>query len=429
MIRTDRIALVLAAAIAASGCAHFRDTSADSAWYKGNTHTHTLWSDGDAAPEWVVAEYKDRGYDFLCLSDHNLLLEGETWFPIESEGYLNPERVAQLQQRFGNDWVELRGRPQPTAMRLKTLDELKLRFEDPDKFILVPAEEISANFRDTHVNAVNLMEPVNNLPPETSQVDAINTVFEAVEEQSRRYDVPMLAHVNHPNWSGAIAAEVLVEVGGERFFEIYNGHGGVRNWGDPAEAIPSMERKWDIILAMRFRQGDTSKPLYGVATDDTHAYFEERIGLANAFRGWIMVRAKALTPEALIRALKRGDFYSSSGVTLNDVRTTKRRYEVHIDAEPGVTYRTEFIGTPVDFDPQSSPAVDADGQVRENRTRQYSAEIGQLLAATTANPAVYEFQGNELYVRARVVSSKLQHNPHARGDLETAWTQPVQVAN
>ena len=33
--------------------------------------------------------------------------------------------------------------------------------------------------------------------------------------------------------------------------------------------------------------------------------------------------------------------------------------------------------------------------------------------------------GDELYVRARVISSRLHPNPFAEGDLETAWVQLV----
>ena len=29
-------------------------------WWRGNTHTHTLWSDGDAAPEFAADAYKTR---------------------------------------------------------------------------------------------------------------------------------------------------------------------------------------------------------------------------------------------------------------------------------------------------------------------------------------------------------------------------------
>ena len=44
-------------------------------WYKGNTHTHTTESDGDTPPEEVALWYRDHGYNFLVLSDHNVLTD------------------------------------------------------------------------------------------------------------------------------------------------------------------------------------------------------------------------------------------------------------------------------------------------------------------------------------------------------------------
>src|SRR5512132_2460078 len=41
-------------------------------WFKGNTHTHTLESDGDSTPDEVTRWYKEHGYNFLVLSDHNV---------------------------------------------------------------------------------------------------------------------------------------------------------------------------------------------------------------------------------------------------------------------------------------------------------------------------------------------------------------------
>src|SRR5215510_12308656 len=48
-------------------------SSATLRWYKGNTHTHTLNSDGDSTPDDVVRWYREHGYRFLVLSDHNFL--------------------------------------------------------------------------------------------------------------------------------------------------------------------------------------------------------------------------------------------------------------------------------------------------------------------------------------------------------------------
>src|SRR4051794_24446295 len=38
-------------------------------WYKGNLHTHSLWSDGNDYPEMIVDFYARRDYNFLALSD------------------------------------------------------------------------------------------------------------------------------------------------------------------------------------------------------------------------------------------------------------------------------------------------------------------------------------------------------------------------
>ena len=50
---------------------------------------------------------------------------------------------------------------------------------------------------------------------------------------------------------------------------------------------------------------------------------------------------------------------------------------------------------------------------------------GVMLTEVKGTSASYKLRKENLYVRARIVSSKLQENPFAEGDLETAWTQPV----
>ena len=47
-----------------------------------------------------------------------------------------------------------------------------------------------------------------------------------------------------------------------------------------------------------------------------------------------------------------------------------------------------------------------------------------LATVEGANPR-YTFKGDEIYVRARVVSSKPKTNPYSPSETETAWLQPV----
>ncbi|MBQ8610115.1 MAG: hypothetical protein IJ412_00265 [Oscillospiraceae bacterium] len=40
-------------------------------WLKGNLHTHTTESDGKLTPRECIALYREKGYDFLCITDHH----------------------------------------------------------------------------------------------------------------------------------------------------------------------------------------------------------------------------------------------------------------------------------------------------------------------------------------------------------------------
>ena len=102
---------------------------------------------------------------------------------------------------------------------------------------------------------------------------------------------------------------------GESFFEVYNGHPSVHNEGDATHA--SLERCWDVVLTWRLTLLDLPV-MYGIATDDAHAYHEQRVGLSNAGRGMGDGSIRELTPEHLIRAMEAGDFYASSGVNEKD---------------------------------------------------------------------------------------------------------------
>jgi hypothetical protein len=49
--------------------------SAQTRWFRGNTHTHTLNSDGDSPPDSVARWYRDHGYSFLFITDHEKLTD------------------------------------------------------------------------------------------------------------------------------------------------------------------------------------------------------------------------------------------------------------------------------------------------------------------------------------------------------------------
>ncbi len=44
-------------------------------WLKGNLHLHTTASDGELEPQQAVDGYRERGYDFLAITDHDTVVD------------------------------------------------------------------------------------------------------------------------------------------------------------------------------------------------------------------------------------------------------------------------------------------------------------------------------------------------------------------
>ena len=105
-------------------------------------------------------------------------------------------------------------------------------------------------------------------------------------------------------------------------------------------------------------------------------------------------------------------------------RSTPKSLEVTVRPDVEATYRIDFIGTLKGFDPNSEAIRDKDGKKRPI-TRRYSPAIGVVLKSAEATTATYEFTRQELYVRARITSSRQHPNPSEPGEFERAWTQPV----
>ena len=395
-------------------------------WYRGNLHTHSLWSDGDDYLEMIALWYRDHDYDFLSFTDHNVLqASNDRWDDIARKK-TTPKALEKLRAAFPGDWVESRevkdGDKVRTEVRLKTFQEVSDKLAIPGKFLLIQGEEITDRFGrlPIHMNATNLKSLIPPLHGE-SVTETMQNNVNAVVAQRERTGQPMFIHLNHPNFGYGVTAEDLAPVRGERFFEVYNGHPGVKNSGDAEHA--STERLWDIVLTKRLAELDLPV-MYGIGTDDGHSYHNIPSRASEPGRGWVMVLADELTPDALIEAMERGDFYASSGVTLDSVTSSSDRIDVEATEIDGVDYKIEFIGTLAGYDAKSSPVLDKNGK-EIRATQRYSDDIGKVLKTVEGRQASYELQGNEIYVRARVTSTRKHPNPSEIDDFEQAWIQPV----
>ncbi len=377
-------------------------------WFKGNLHTHSLWSDGDDFPEVIAAWYEESGYNFLALSDHNILSRGIRWMPLDKIVARSDDGILdRYRGKFGSGWVETRDNKGKQEVRLKPLDEFRCLVETAGKFIMIQGEEISGSAagKPVHMNVTNVQETIQPINGDTVRESMTNNLRQVIEQQEKT-GREMMIHLNHPNFHYAVTAEDLGHVVEEQFYEVYNGHPGVNQLGD--EHHLGIEPMWDVANAIRLHLL-AAPPILGIGTDDSHEYHGKPGSRPG--RGWVMVRSRYLTPEHLIKAMKRGDFYASSGVVLREVNFDADSKTLNIEVEPaeGATYTIEFVATLDD-----APSSDA-----------LPKTIGKVVATGSGTSASYKLQGNELYVRARITSSLAPVDPVWDEQKRQAWTQPV----
>jgi hypothetical protein len=382
-----------------TACTTTKELAPTKQWFKGNLHTHSYWSDGDDYPEMIMDWYKSHDYDFVVLSDHNTLAEGEKWKLIPK----SPSHEMGFQkyvEKYGDQVTYREDSAGRIEVKLKTLTEYASMFEEKGEFLIIQSQELTENFekKPLHMNVTNIQK---SIPAEggNSVPEILQNGLDRVKAQRDSTGVPMFLHINHPNFIWAITPEDIMALDGERFFEVYNGHPQVNNYGDSLR--PSMEVLWDKVQVAYLADG---KPLlYGLAVDDAHNYHVFDQNSSNPGRGWVMVLVEDLNPRSLIEAMEKGDFYSSTGVTLNTIDFDGKTLNVAVEKETGVTYEIQFFGTK-----KSSPE-----------------SSGILLSQVSAASGSYTLAADDLYVRAKIISSKPKENPYQTGDTEVAWTQPV----
>ena len=265
---------------------HARQAQSSPKWYRGNTHTHTLNSDGDSSPDDVVRWYRENGYQFLVLTDHNYLT---------------------------------------------SVDGLNALHGADDKFLVVRGEEVTDRFetKPIHINGLGVTRVV--------QPQGGASVLEMVQ---RNVDAIRAADgvpsINHPNFGWAITADELARVKNTRFFEVYNGHPQTNNAG--GGGVPGLEAAWDTLLSRGVL-------MYGIAVDDAHHFKRPWDPTASKpGLGWIYVRVARLEAQELLRAMDRGDFYASTGVELSDYQATPQSMTVTVRQRTWAKYRIQFIG-------------------------------------------------------------------------------------
>lgn len=262
--------------------------------YKGQLHCHSTGSDGVDTPTDLVNAYKTAGYNFITITDHDVVtsdpgVSGITWLCDSTEETSNRDIVAY---------------------------------------------DIASQTDDYTVQEVIDYHLANN----------------------------SMTSIAHPYLSGVYLVEEneLAEYRDYNFIEVYN-----------SLSIETGESQWDYALS-------SGKKVFGTAVDDCHD-----IAGASFNKGWVVVFADSNTADNIKIALRKGNFYASTGNDI-DISVSGKT----ITATSSVSSNFTFVG---------------------RNGRVLKTENGVTSSSYTIN-------GNELYVRAKSVKVS---------DSTIAWSQPI----
>lgn len=129
-------------------------------WYCGDTHTHTVYSDGNDTPAQMAEAARGEGLDWFVLTDHGV---------------------------------------GPAITHVLMAHQEALPFSEPKKFVVIPGEEFTTlNYHANIINGTVLEMPTAPLQR------VIDVVL-----QSDSPERPITIKLNHPHWSGTAKASDL----------------------------------------------------------------------------------------------------------------------------------------------------------------------------------------------------------------------------
>ena len=224
---------------------------------KGALHVHTTRSDGKGTPEEVIRLHHANRYDFMALTDHNIINHINHCPDVPMTMLSGVERDFSLPGRRAD---------RPHCVHIVGLGVP----HDP----AAPAQDERlphAGRGDSCADAQGMIDQLHSWH--------MKTIYA------------------HPEWSGTTY----------RDFGVLKGNFAMEIWNTGCAMENDMDANapyWDEAL------DDDREPIWGVATDDGHP-------MEQHCKGWVMVNA-ANDAASILDALEQGAFYASCGPEIHD---------------------------------------------------------------------------------------------------------------
>lgn len=250
--------------------------------FKANLHSHTTYSDGVLTPEEAKKIYKEKGYQIVAFTDHNVMydhcdLNDENFLAMigsEIDVY-KPDGYPKKECFHINFYPRKSGQTAIPCYNPKHIRHGKL------------VEELRRT--QAHIGGEDFERTYENMP------DVINAYAAA----------GYITQINHPVWSLQTAKDYL-NLQNVTMLEIYN-HGNFVSGYDEFDT-----QLWDELLRAGVKWVATS-------SDDNHNEAPLDSPWSDSFGGFTVIQADELTQESVVKALEEGKCYASTGPTFESI--------------------------------------------------------------------------------------------------------------
>ncbi len=339
--------------------------NAQQKWFKGNTHMHTTFSDGDSPIAEVVDWYHEHDYNFISITDHN-----KTTIPLD---HLSGED-------YRKDFLMIIGNEITSSVHFTALG-VKNNFS---------VKTILKDYENGDLKGYKLPQP------DTTKIGHSQILINGM------LDKGALVFINHPNFSTGISAEEMLKLKGATAIELSNAHPTVYNWGNDRH-IP-VEEKWDYLLSY-------GQKIFAVGSDDEHHLQKWGPDAANPGRSWIMVEADKLNQDNILKSISEGKFYASTGVELSKYKVSDNGIQVEINKKKTLKTLKQNLGV---------------AHKTTKATEGFTIEIlgfgGEVVLVSNSAKLKHSYGSINKYLRVRASYCKKQGDEYL---TYYAWCQPV----
>ena len=309
-------------------------------YFKAALHTHSTISDGNVEPQKVKEIYREKGYQILSLTDHEMCfahpeLNDEHFLTLNGYEMMIYEDVARMNARTyhinfiakspENRWQHYHPHLRPYMAG----HEEELVFDAPEERVY--------------------------------SVEEVNRLIQKANEKG------FFAVYNHPVWSLQNGRDYL-DLKGLWGVEVFN-YGAYYNGCEE-----DMSQCYQELL----REGNFLCP---VAADDSHHLYD--IG-----GGWVMIGAEKLDYENVVRAMERGDVYASSGPEIASLTVEGNTLHITCTAAANIAYITNGRENRRAFAAKDKPLTEAEFDLtkwKEGITEEWKEKAFFRLCITDPN--------------------------------------------